>query len=1154
MKKLFATAVSVVALIFFAGILRAGAAPYLPVQGGTGTSQIPASGTIPIGNGAGTYTPNNLTAGTGTSITNGSGTVTITNTGVTSFAGQGCVTAANSTGTISLTVSCISGNQTITFSMAGDATGTASGTTAITDAITVIGLNGKSLPANTTGTLQFTGGAWAINLATSSLGIYDPNGNLSSYLGSSCGGGQFVTGFSATGTVACGTPAPSSTLGSGEVGFGSASNTLTGSSTFTFTSSTLYALLIEGIANADEFTGSDIDAKVQNAYNALPSNGGEVFIPANFYSASTTININTPGKVLLLMCPAGGGLFDNGGATINFTGTGSQFTYNVQNFVSAGTGITNCNFIGPAGSGNIGSSTISSSIAVNLGGSHGAFGFQLNNVHISGYGTGVYVGQNTSFIDIFHSVINKNGRAIDNPQTSGANGENNYIGGHSVIADCNSNVGSSIADDCIDVQQSGNVQWTLDTVSLDDAQLASSQFGGTSNVFNLINVHCEDPNTSIGAYDCITTQSSAAGAGAVTINVQGGDMMQDFTSGPPNEFISYGGTLNLTDVTCDINNNVTNPMNDFATPLNNTAIINWNGMSNKGYNTNNNLNTGCTNIYGSQAFSTDGLAIGSSTAVYAASTSTFQLGQKTQVLSNDLEDANGNKYSTSTGSGIATTTPFSSGYLPVITTSSKGLTNSNAYQLITSTTTILTPTSTIAIDATSSGAYNGGATSTLTSSFTVGTSTTNRMLFVGVVGDIGSNNITGVTYAGVSMTLIGTNHNSGDRYIDLYALPNPATGTNNYTVTANDNGLIATVLESFSGVNQTVAMDATSTANVNSSTTLTTSLTTVANNDWSILISRGAVNAATAGASSTLRASNATFQTWDTNGPKTPAGTQSMTINNAGDTMASIMAAFSPVPAVTTTTILSTNIGIGTTTPSTAFDVNGDITDENVKSAPCTGTNATGTITSVSCLTAAPATTTINGVAGPTITFSVVGTSTPSSVTTSTGQVFLNLLQSASGTDISVGTNGVINFINPGFVTSGSSTTWTAAQTFTQSTTLEGVTEASGTQYYALFASSTANASQTTINWNNSNVQELKLTTSTTITFTNTNPGARYILMLLQDGTGSRIVTWSSTVQWAGGTAPTLTTAANKMDITTFVCATVSSTDCYGGANLNYSP
>lgn len=161
-------------------------------------------------------TAQTIVGGTGNSVATVSGatnsTTTITNTGVTSFTGQGCVTAANSTGTVALTVTCISGNQSITFVIAGDATGTASGATSITDSITVTGLNGKVLPANTTGTLQFSGGAWAINLATSSLGVYNAAGVLSSYLGSSCGGGTFVTGFSATGTVACGTPSGTGTV------------------------------------------------------------------------------------------------------------------------------------------------------------------------------------------------------------------------------------------------------------------------------------------------------------------------------------------------------------------------------------------------------------------------------------------------------------------------------------------------------------------------------------------------------------------------------------------------------------------------------------------------------------------------------------------------------------------------------------------------------------------------------------------------------------------------------------------------------------------------------------------------------------------------------------------------------------------------------
>ena len=56
----------------------------LPENGGTGTGVVPTNGQLPIGNGA-TYTPANLTQGTGLTITNGAGSVAlaITNTGVT---------------------------------------------------------------------------------------------------------------------------------------------------------------------------------------------------------------------------------------------------------------------------------------------------------------------------------------------------------------------------------------------------------------------------------------------------------------------------------------------------------------------------------------------------------------------------------------------------------------------------------------------------------------------------------------------------------------------------------------------------------------------------------------------------------------------------------------------------------------------------------------------------------------------------------------------------------------------------------------------------------------------------------------------------------------------------------------------------------------
>ena len=52
----------------------------------------------------------------------------------------------------------------------------------------------------------------------------------------------------------------------------------------------------------------------------------------------------------------------------------------------------------------------------------------------------------------------------------------------------------------------------------------------------------------------------------------------------------------------------------------------------------------------------------------------------------------------------------------------------------------------------------------------------------------------------------------------------------------------------------------------------------------------------------------------------------------------------------------------------------------------------------------------------------------------------------------------------------------------------------------------------------------------------NVKPGYTYILQLYQDDTtGSRTVTWNAVFKWAGGTAPTLSTATDALDVITFV-------------------
>lgn len=67
----------------------------------------------------------------------------------------------------------------------------------------------------------------------------------------------------------------------------------------------------------------------------------------------------------------------------------------------------------------------------------------------------------------------------------------------------------------------------------------------------------------------------------------------------------------------------------------------------------------------------------------------------------------------------------------------------------------------------------------------------------------------------------------------------------------------------------------------------------------------------------------------------------------------------------------------------------------------------------------------------------------------------------------------------------------------------------------------------------NGTVQIITLTGNATITMPTATSGKSFIMYLKQDGTGSRTVTWS-TVKWAGGTAPTITSTASRQDIFSF--------------------
>jgi hypothetical protein len=90
-----------------------------------------------------------------------------------------------------------------------------------------------------------------------------------------------------------------------------------------------------------------------------------------------------------------------------------------------------------------------------------------------------------------------------------------------------------------------------------------------------------------------------------------------------------------------------------------------------------------------------------------------------------------------------------------------------------------------------------------------------------------------------------------------------------------------------------------------------------------------------------------------------------------------------------------------------------------------------------------------------------------------------------------------------------------------------------------------------TLDLANGTVQIITLTGNATITMPTATSGKSFVMLLKQDGTGSRTVTWS-TVKWAGGTAPTITSTASRLDLLSFFA---DGTNWYGAViSQNYTP
>lgn len=204
----------------------------------------------------------------------------------------------------------------------------------------------------------------------------------------------------------------------------------------------------------------------------------------------------------------------------------------------------------------------------------------------------------------------------------------------------------------------------------------------------------------------------------------------------------------------------------------------------------------------------------------------------------------------------------------------------------------------ITVDSTTAVIGQGSSSLTQTFSHTVGAGS-DRILFVVAACRV-ANTISGITYASVAMTQIAEVNVSGNQKQSLWYLVAPTTGANNVVITINSSNTgICGGAVSFFGASQTGIPDAqTTSGSVTTTTSYSQSVTTVADNCWSVMAGRANAGAAlTAGANTVVTAPEVAVAgvfLARSSVAKTPAGTATIAMTSSNQGFDSVMASFSP--------------------------------------------------------------------------------------------------------------------------------------------------------------------------------------------------------------------------------------------------------------------
>lgn len=185
-----------------------------------------------------------------------------------------------------------------------------------------------------------------------------------------------------------------------------------------------------------------------------------------------------------------------------------------------------------------------------------------------------------------------------------------------------------------------------------------------------------------------------------------------------------------------------------------------------------------------------------------------------------------------------------------------------------------------------------------------------------------------------------------------------------------------------------------------------------------------------------------------------------------------------------------------------------------------------GTVTLVSVVSA-------NGVSGsvatdtttPAITVDL-GNISPTSIIDSNGNRLIDLTTTASAVNGINITNAATGTTGPLISASGE----TNVDLRLAGTGTGKVHKTTGS-YGDVTSYSPSGGATATLTFNTSNIHTVNMPAgNATIAFSNASAGQCVLINIVQDSGGSRTVTWPVFIRWAGGSAPTLTTAGNKID------------------------